>query len=57
VRTPRVAGLRDVALSLPRVVGRAGVLHTFEPDVDATETKALAASAAVIREGTAQLGY
>lgn len=56
-RTPKVAGLRDVALSLPRVVGRAGVLHTFEPDVDAAETEALAASAAVIREATTSIGY
>jgi len=56
-RTPKVAGLRDVALSLPRVVGRAGVLHTFEPDVDAAETEALAASAAVIREATTSIGF
>jgi L-lactate dehydrogenase len=57
VRTPRVAGLRDVALSLPRVIGRAGVLHTFEPDIDAAETEALTKSAAVIREATTQIGY
>ncbi len=57
VRTPKVAGLRDVALSLPRVIGRAGVLHTFEPDVNAQETEALKQSAAVIREATTQIGY
>ena len=56
-RTPKVAGLRDVALSLPRVIGRAGVLHTFEPDVDAAETDALAKSAAIIREATTSIGY
>jgi L-lactate dehydrogenase len=56
-RTPKVAGLRDVALSLPRVVGRAGVLHTFEPDVDAAETDALAKSAAIIRDATTSIGY
>ena len=56
-RTPKVAGLRDVALSLPRVVGRAGVLHTFEPDVDTAETDALAKSAAIIRDATTSIGY
>ncbi len=56
-RTPKVSGLKDVALSLPRVVGRAGILHTFEPDVNEAETAALGKSAAVIRDATTQIGY
>ena len=39
-----------VALSLPRVVGRAGVVSTLDPRLDAEEQVLLERSAAVLRE-------
>ena len=42
-------GVGDVTLSLPTLVGRAGVLTTLEVPLDATERDGLAASAAAIR--------
>lgn len=50
VVTDEAAGVRDVALSLPRVVGAAGVTATLSPALDAAETEALAASARMLRE-------
>lgn len=45
---PDAAG--DLALSLPRLVGRGGVLRTLEPHLDEREQALLARSAAVLRE-------
>ena len=47
---PMVLGVRDVALSVPRVVGRAGVTVDLMPDLDSGETAALIASAEVLRD-------
>jgi L-lactate dehydrogenase len=47
--TPEVAGLRDVALSLPRIVGRQGIGADLMPDLDAAEAEALAASARLLK--------
>lgn len=47
--TPDVLGLRDVGLSLPRIVGREGVTATLWPDLDAAERDGLRASAEVLR--------
>jgi L-lactate dehydrogenase len=44
-----VLGVRDVALSLPRLVGRDGVSATLWPELDAGETAALRASAEILR--------
>ncbi|MCU4654644.1 L-lactate dehydrogenase [Roseibacterium sp. SDUM158016] len=44
-----VLGVADVALSLPRLVGRQGVTATLWPELDAAETEALAASAAILK--------
>jgi L-lactate dehydrogenase len=55
IRTPEVLGVRDVALSVPRVVGRAGVTADLMPDLDAAETSALLASAALLRDTAAAL--
>ena len=57
VRTPTVAGIADVSVSLQRVVGREGVTHTLEPDIDAQEVELLAKSARLIRDATTQVGY
>ena len=43
-------GLRDVCISLPAIVGRAGATQVLEPAVDDTERAALARSAEVLRQ-------
>jgi L-lactate dehydrogenase len=45
-----VAGVRDVTLSLPRLVGGAGVLETLPLALPSDEEEALARSAAVVRD-------
>ena len=50
VVTPRVQGVEEVALSLPRVVGAGGVLTTLTPDLDTSEAAALRASAEMLKE-------
>ncbi len=45
----------DVAYSLPRVLGRTGLLRTLDPHLDATERAALTSSAEVIRDVLARL--
>ncbi|HCL67593.1 MAG TPA: L-lactate dehydrogenase [Rhizobium sp.] len=45
-----VEGVKDVALSLPRVIGAAGVLADLFPELDAGEHEALKRSAALLRE-------
>lgn len=48
--THEVAGIHDVSVSLPRLVGGAGVLDTFMPQLPPDETQALHASARAVRE-------
>ncbi len=48
--TPEVEGVKDVALSIPRVVGRAGVTADLFPDLDSDEAAALRRSAEIIKE-------
>jgi len=45
-------GVRDVALSLPRVLGAGGVVATFMPNLDAGESAALKQSAEILKEAT-----
>ncbi len=45
-----VAGVADVTVSLPRLVGGAGVLDTFAPALSEPESLALADSALTVRE-------
>jgi L-lactate dehydrogenase len=47
--------VRDVTLSLPRLVGGAGVLDTLPLPLDASETARLAASAHVVRASIEEL--
>ncbi|MFN7224000.1 MAG: L-lactate dehydrogenase [Paracoccaceae bacterium] len=49
-RSANVCGITDVALSIPRVVGRAGVTADLMPDLDAAETDALARSARLLKD-------
>ncbi|AHM02672.1 L-lactate dehydrogenase [Roseibacterium elongatum DSM 19469] len=44
-----VLGVPDVALSLPRLVGRDGVSATLMPDLDRDETEGLRASAEILK--------
>ena len=48
-------GVRDVALSLPRVLGASGVAATFMPNLDAGERAALQRSAEILKEAAAGL--
>ena len=51
--TEQVEGVGPVALSLPRIVGRAGVVDTLRPSLRDEEHTALAQSARVIKEALA----
>ena len=48
--TPECEGVRDVALSLPRVLGAAGVVKTIMPSLDTRERAALRRSAEILKE-------
>ncbi len=53
--TPEIAGVKDVTVSLPRLVGGDGILETFYLPLSADEEVALHDSAALIRGYTDQL--
>jgi L-lactate dehydrogenase len=55
ILTKEVEGVRDVALSVPRVVGRAGVTADLFPDLDADEHEALGRSARLLKDTSAAL--
>ena len=48
--TAECQGVRDVALSLPRVLGAGGVVKTLTPELDAGESDALKRSAEILKE-------
>jgi L-lactate dehydrogenase len=52
-----VAGIPAVALSVPRLVGRAGVLETLLPALSPDERVALARSAEILEEAARSIGY
>jgi L-lactate dehydrogenase len=54
--TAEVAGVRDVTVALPRLVGGQGVLDTFPLPLDEEETARLRDSARVIRQALDELG-
>ena len=54
--SPQVAGVADVTVSVPRLVGGEGVVGTFPLPLDAQEEAALAASAATVRQAIDHLG-
>jgi L-lactate dehydrogenase len=53
---PDVAGVKDVTVSLPNLVGGDGIIQTFYPQLSAEETAALRNSAQVVRSVIDQLG-
>jgi L-lactate dehydrogenase len=52
-----VAGVPDVTVALPRLVGGDGVLDTFMQPLSGEEEQALARSAKVVRDAIGSLGY
>lgn len=50
IATPSIEGVTDVALSVPRVVGRAGVLADLLPELAPDELAALRASAQLLKD-------
>ena len=50
-----VAGVKDVTVSLPNLVGGDGILRTFSPNLNEAETAALRASSQVVRSVIDQL--
>lgn len=54
--TPEVEGVKNVALSLPRVVGGAGIVATLMPELAGDEAQALQRSAELLGETADRLG-
>lgn len=52
---PDVAGVKDVTVSLPNLIGGEGIIQTFFPKLDPNETDALQRSASVVRSAIDQL--
>lgn len=52
-----VEGIKEVTLSLPRIVGGKGVLTTLTPTLDDSERQALRLSAEVIKQAATQIGF
>ena len=50
-------GVEEVFLSVPAVVGRAGVVRTLHPELDRPEAEAFRSAAAAVRGVLAELGY
>lgn len=49
MRTPEIAGVNDVCLSLPRVINASGLAHTLMPELSPEEERALNESAAILK--------
>lgn len=54
---PDVEGVTDVTLSLPRILGRAGILGTVVPALAPEERAALRRSAEILKQAAGELGY
>lgn len=54
--TKEVEGVRDVALSLPRVIGAQGVSADLFPELDTAEHEALRRSAEILKETAQSIG-
>ncbi|WP_018112244.1 L-lactate dehydrogenase [Thermus igniterrae] len=55
--TPQVEGVKEVALSLPRILGAEGVEATIYPSLDEGEREALRQSATILKEAATSLGF
>jgi L-lactate dehydrogenase len=52
-----IEGVQNVPLSLPRIIGREGIIATLMPDLDTQERAALKRSAEVISDYTSKLRF
>jgi L-lactate dehydrogenase len=55
--SPEVEGVKEVAISLPRVLGSRGVLHTLKPIMNKDEHGALKHSAEILKKTATKLGF
>lgn len=54
--TPQIGAVRDICLSIPRVVNAAGVVRDLAPELDAGESSALERSAALLKQAADAIG-
>ena len=52
-----VAGIKDVTVSLPNLVGGDGIIQTFFPRLNDGETEALHTSAKLVRSAIDKINY
>ena len=55
--TPDLLGVKDVTLSLPRIISQSGVTATLSPSLATEEREALRRSAEILKQAATQLGY
>lgn len=55
-RTQEIEGIKNVTMSLPRLIGGGGVLRTFRPPLSETESQAMARSAGILKRAIDELG-
>lgn len=55
-RTQEIEGIKNVTISLPRLIGGGGVLRTFRPPLSETESQAMARSAGILKRAIDELG-
>jgi L-lactate dehydrogenase len=57
ILTPEVEGVKEVSLSIPRVVGAAGVMATLPQALSDEEHSALRRSAQILKDAASEIGY
>lgn len=57
VVTPEVEGVSNVSVSLPRIIGRAGIVRDLFPELDDAERTELNHSAEIIKNAVSSVGY
>ena len=55
--TPEVEGIKEVSLSIPRVVGATGVMANLSPTLSEEEHAAFRKSAQILKEAANEIGY
>ncbi|NCC21618.1 MAG: L-lactate dehydrogenase [Alphaproteobacteria bacterium] len=55
--TEEVMGVRDVSLSLPRIISAHGIENVATPPLDEAEEKALTRSAEILKSAIAEIGF
>jgi L-lactate dehydrogenase len=57
ILTPEVEGVKEVSLSIPRVVGAAGAMATLPQALSDEEHSALRRSAQILKDAASEIGY